>query len=683
MNTATIAAHRVGYEIRSYFRAPDTVFFTFLFPIVMLALFSVAFSSAPDIGPGPGASVDYATYYLPGLVATGILLSGTQSLGVDIAGERSDGTLKRLGGTPLPVVSYFIGKIGMVLVTTIVQTALLLAIASLVFGVDLPTDGGAWARFAGIMLLGVATSCVLGIAISALPREGRRATATIVPWCSSCSSSPACTCPSPSCPTGCRTSQARSRCAGWRRACGRCSCVAVRGGRAGRRVAPRYGSAHPGSMAGRRRRRVPPDVPVEPQGRLMPAVGNARSAAGRWDAGAMDRTTAHRNWGLHVAVGVTIALVAVIAALDWSPWSTRWPAFTALGVLAIAYVGYGWRGYETPRAAAGFVPLLVAVALVLPAVVPSTAFIQCVLFPVAWCQVERVRAAVAVSVLIGVASGVGLQIASGPSGLVGTLLVESISVAGACALGLWITRIAGLSDERRQLIDELRATQDSLAEAHRRAGVTSERERLARELHDTVAQNLAGIVMLTERARRDLANDRGPDLEERLTVLEESARAALEDSRALIAAGVAGATTGSLAGSLHRLAERFTRETGTPVTVDATDGPLDRDAQVVLLRVVQESLANVRAHAGADSVRVVLSHSPERVGVRVTDDGVGFDAGAPLAGHGSEDSTSGWHSPAAPAPSRAPRAVAPSSKRPCRPDPSRASRVLFVTLWRR
>lgn len=348
----------------------------------------------------------------------------------------------------------------------------------------------------------------------------------------------------------------------------------------------------------------------------------------------MDRTTAHRNWGLHVAVGVTIALVAVIAALDWSPWSTRWPAFTALGVLAIAYVGYGWRGYETPRAAAGFVPLLVAVALVLPAVVPSTAFIQCVLFPVAWCQVERVRAAVAVSVLIGVASGVGLQIASGPSGLVGTLLVESISVAGACALGLWITRIAGLSDERRQLIDELRATQDSLAEAHRRAGVTSERERLARELHDTVAQNLAGIVMLTERARGDLAADRVDRLDERLTVLEESARAALEESRTLVAAGAAGVAGDGLGAALHRIGERFTRETGVPVTVDAADCALDRDAQVVLLRTAQEALANVRAHAHAASARVALHVAADRVALRITDDGAGFDASRPTAGHG-------------------------------------------------
>jgi ABC-2 type transport system permease protein len=178
----TLGRARVGYELRGYFRQAESVFFTFLFPIVMLALFSVAFSASPDIHAGPGTpGVDYATYYLPGLVATGFLLSGTQALGVDIAQERSDGTLKRLGGTPLPVLSYFIGKIGMVVVTAAIQTALLLAVASVVFGVDLPDTADRWGRFVGIALLGIATSCVLGIAISALPREGRRATATIVP----------------------------------------------------------------------------------------------------------------------------------------------------------------------------------------------------------------------------------------------------------------------------------------------------------------------------------------------------------------------------------------------------------------------------------------------------------------------------------------------------------------------
>ncbi|SDR08726.1 Signal transduction histidine kinase [Curtobacterium sp. UNCCL20] len=348
----------------------------------------------------------------------------------------------------------------------------------------------------------------------------------------------------------------------------------------------------------------------------------------------MDRITRHRNWGLHAAFGATIALVAVIVVLGWSPWPSRWPAVVMLGVLALAYCAYGWRGYEVPRAAAGFVPLLVLAALVLPTVVPSAALVQCILFPVAWCQIERTRTAIGVSVAIGVAAGVGLQIATGPDALVSTILIEGVSIAGACALGLWISRIAALSDERRRLLEELRATQDSLAEANRRAGVTSERERLAREIHDTVAQNLAGIVMLTERARGDLAADRVDHLDERLTVLEESARAALEESRTLVAAGAAGVTGDGLGAALHRLGERFTRETGVAVSVDAPDCALDRDTQVVLLRVGQEALANVRAHARADSVQVALHVAAEQVSLRIVDDGVGFDPSVPTAGHG-------------------------------------------------
>ncbi|WP_066520710.1 ABC transporter permease [Curtobacterium ammoniigenes] len=178
----TIGVGRIGYELRQYFRQPEAVFFTFLFPIVMLALFSVAFSASPDIHVGPnGPGVTFSTDYLPGLVATGAFLSGTQALGVDIATERGDGTLKRLGGTPLPVLSYFVGKIGMVLVTAVVQTVLLLAVATVVFHVTLPTSGSAIASGIGLLVLGIATSCVLGIAVSSLPRDGKRATAVIVP----------------------------------------------------------------------------------------------------------------------------------------------------------------------------------------------------------------------------------------------------------------------------------------------------------------------------------------------------------------------------------------------------------------------------------------------------------------------------------------------------------------------
>ncbi|WP_420367239.1 sensor histidine kinase [Curtobacterium sp. L1-20] len=341
-----------------------------------------------------------------------------------------------------------------------------------------------------------------------------------------------------------------------------------------------------------------------------------------------------RNRWLHVFFAGTMLLTAVITAVGWSPWPGRWPAYVTVAVLVLAYVAYGHRGYDHTRAAAAFLPLVVVAALVLPAVVPSTAFVQCIVFPLVWVQSERVRSAVLLSIAVGIASGIGLQIASGPDALVSTLLIEGISVVGACAMGVWISSVAGLSEERRQLVEELRATQDSLAEAHRRAGVTSERERLARELHDTVAQNLAGIVMLTERARGDLAADRVDRLDERLTVLEESARAALEESRTLVAAGAAGVAGDGLGAALHRLGERFTRETGITVTVDAADCALDRDTQVVLLRVGQEALANVRAHARAASAHLALHVAADQVHLRITDDGIGFDPSVPTAGHG-------------------------------------------------
>ncbi len=174
-----IGALRVAYEVRCYFRQPDTLFFTFLFPVLMLAIFATAFSSQ-DFGP-PDAPISAASYYLPGMLAAGILLSGLQNLGVDIAVERSDGTLKRYAGSPMPIGSYFMGKMGQVAVTATLQAAVLMLLAWAVWKVDLPTTPQAWATFAWVFVLGVSCSAVLGIAVSALPRSGKSAQSVIVP----------------------------------------------------------------------------------------------------------------------------------------------------------------------------------------------------------------------------------------------------------------------------------------------------------------------------------------------------------------------------------------------------------------------------------------------------------------------------------------------------------------------
>ena len=174
---------RIGYETRVYFRVGDQVFFTFLFPVVMLSIFSAAFSTAGNVGTNPDGSggISQGAYFLPGMIAAGILLSGVQNLATDIATEKSDGTLKRLGGSPLPVISYFIGKMGQVFVTSIAQIALLLVVARTVFSIELPTEPEKWVTFAWLYLLGIVTMAVLGIALSAVPRSGKSATAVVIP----------------------------------------------------------------------------------------------------------------------------------------------------------------------------------------------------------------------------------------------------------------------------------------------------------------------------------------------------------------------------------------------------------------------------------------------------------------------------------------------------------------------
>ncbi|WP_448256718.1 ABC transporter permease [Microbacterium aurum] len=180
--TLALGAHRAGYELRGYFRSSDTLFFTFLFPVLMLGLFSTVFGGSGDITGGPGvAAISAAQLYLPGMMAAGLLLSGFQNLAIDIATERSDGTLKRLGGTPLSPVSYFAGKLGEVLVTGLLQAALLLAAAAFIFHVPLPSTVEAWGTFAWVFLLGLTASALLGIAVSALPRSTRSASAVVVP----------------------------------------------------------------------------------------------------------------------------------------------------------------------------------------------------------------------------------------------------------------------------------------------------------------------------------------------------------------------------------------------------------------------------------------------------------------------------------------------------------------------
>ncbi|MGO4421517.1 sensor histidine kinase, partial [Streptomyces sp. MCAF7] len=176
-----------------------------------------------------------------------------------------------------------------------------------------------------------------------------------------------------------------------------------------------------------------------------------------------------------------------------------------------------------------------------------------------------------------------------------------------------------------RLIVELERTQAELSEAHQRQGAADERERMARDIHDTLAQGFASIVVLAEAARAGLAADPARSAQQ-LRSIESTARENLAEARELVGSAQRqdGAAAGSVARTLRRILDRFAEDTGLTVAADLADVGCDQQTRIALLRCTQESLANVRKHARASTVGVILTRRPYGVELEVTDDGTGF-----------------------------------------------------------
>lgn len=237
-----------------------------------------------------------------------------------------------------------------------------------------------------------------------------------------------------------------------------------------------------------------------------------------------------------------------------------------------------------------------------------------------------------VVVCLGIA--IGMQI---PAGLtLGGIMGPALSAVVVVAIAYAFDTITRVSRERQQLIDELLATRDRLADTERAAGVAQERERLAHELHDTVAQNLSSIQMLLHSAEQDVRASGLPEdkVQAPLRKMETARRAAsnnLAETRAMIAAlAPAPLTESSLRDALARVAGDFGEagELDIGVEVDGEAVPLPMRVEADLLRIAQGAVSNVINHAGASIARITLTYAPEEVRLDVVDNGRGFDVNA-------------------------------------------------------
>ncbi len=334
-------------------------------------------------------------------------------------------------------------------------------------------------------------------------------------------------------------------------------------------------------------------------------------------------------WWLVALAGLVAFTVGLLVA-------TRAPT-ASLAVGAVAVLLYaGLFLFVRRSGAAEASPLArvlsvatVLIAGVLTALTPPLAIVQCFAYPLAWVLSRGRKDATIATIAVAISVGIGFSFSlEGPDGWQTILLSQTLSVGFSLVMGNWIWRIAELGDEKSRLLDELTAAQEQLAAAERDAGVTEERARMSREVHDTVAQSLTGLVLLAQRARR--AHAAGALDGELLELIETSARDALAETRALVAAAApVELSTGGIADALQTLAERFERETRIRVSVaTALEVPLDRDAEVVLLRCAQEGLANVRKHSDAATARIDLVTTPDGARLTVCDDGRGIPAEA-------------------------------------------------------
>ncbi|GHO98087.1 two-component sensor histidine kinase [Reticulibacter mediterranei] len=213
------------------------------------------------------------------------------------------------------------------------------------------------------------------------------------------------------------------------------------------------------------------------------------------------------------------------------------------------------------------------------------------------------------------------------NGFDATLLITLAATICGILMTFFIEAIIRQSRNRHQLLQELAATRHELALAERRAGVMEERQRLAREIHDTLVQGFTSIVMHLEAAEEALPSEK-QTVQKHFDQARRTARENLLEARRLMwALQPKVLDHAQLPEVLAHLAEQWSQEhhVAACTTITGTSFPLRPEIEVILLRATQEALTNIGKHAHACVVTVTLSYMEDEIVLDVQDDGCGFD----------------------------------------------------------
>ena len=220
---------------------------------------------------------------------------------------------------------------------------------------------------------------------------------------------------------------------------------------------------------------------------------------------------------------------------------------------------------------------------------------------------------------------------------IGGVVGPIVGAGVALLIGLGYQALAREAAEREALMQELLATRGQLAAIEHESGVLAERARLAKEIHDTLAQGLSSIQMLLYAAER--ADPDRPGVEH-IRLARETAATNLADARRFIRELTPpDLDSHGLGGALRRLAKGQWSNQGLTVHVRVSDTiELPMHLQTALLRIAQGAIANVLQHAEAATATITLATTPDELVFTVSDDGIGFDPSSPATRHGKSDS---------------------------------------------
>ncbi|MGW5354567.1 sensor histidine kinase [Streptomyces sp. NPDC004031] len=379
-----------------------------------------------------------------------------------------------------------------------------------------------------------------------------------------------------------------------------------------------------------------PEPAAEPSAPAPPAADSARGEH-VWERSFLP-------WDVYFAV---VWLGTVLFALSAESPGLR-VRVVAAGLFCLPIPWYLWKGRPLLRrqaettgstAAARYLAGLVVLFLPPAALVGETRLATFALVPQCF-MLLRVPGALAAVAVVNVTPVAAWAVVWRPSthDVFYNSVFGMVTLAFSAVFGSWIIRIIEQSTERARLVAELDASRGEIARLSAERGALAERERLAREIHDTLAQGFTSLVMLVQAVEGELGTH--PEQARRhLELMGRTARENLAEARALVAGNApTGLDGASLPDALRRLAARHAEQSGAPATVSVTGcvRGLPPAVEVVALRSCQEALANARRHAGpAVPVALDVDYAADALHLAVRDTGRGFaPEAAPGPGYG-------------------------------------------------